>query len=81
MKFLPFFAVFILTVWVSASFALPAPPYLSVLQWKNCVNETVKGSAKFVCLPSKKPKSCPASSWQKLTKEHLIDYCPKPLHQ
>ncbi|MBV9575619.1 MAG: hypothetical protein JO149_03245 [Gammaproteobacteria bacterium] len=59
----------------SLSFALPAPKYLSVPHWKSCVRTVTKGSAKFVCLPAKKPLKCPADSWKTLMDGHMIDPC------
>lgn len=59
----------------STSWSLPAPLYLSVEQWKNCVHTQTRGQAKFICLPAEKPKSCPAISWKKLRTQHLIPLC------
>lgn len=60
---------------ISISWSLPAPKYLSVPHWKDCVQTMTKGTAQFVCLPSSAPKLCPAASWKILTSEHLIKDC------
>lgn len=59
----------------SVSFSLPAPPYLSVPHWKNCVDTLQKGSAQFVCLPDKKPAKCPNRSWKKLMADKMMEAC------
>lgn len=55
--------------------ALPAPLYLSVDHWKNCVTNITRGQAQFICLPANKPLSCPQASWKKLSNQHLIPFC------
>ena len=51
------------------------PKYLTVPQWQSCVGTVIKGSAQFICLPSKKPDACPSTSWDALIKLHEIDNC------
>lgn len=60
---------------ISTSWALPAPKYLSVPNWKDCVHTVTKGSAEFICLPLKRPDHCPDMSWRTLKDEHLIEKC------
>lgn len=59
---------------VASTSVLP-PKYLSVPQWQSCVGTVTKGSAQFICLPTKKPAACPSSSWKALLKLHEIDNC------
>ena len=69
----------ILAVSTSMSYAqsqLPAPAYLRVPHFKNCLKTKAKQGAQFWCLPKKRPDSCPRSSWKKL--EGLLN---KPAHQ
>jgi hypothetical protein len=60
---------------VTICMALPAPKYLSVPHWERCVRTVTKGTAKFVCLPSKKPDRCMSLSWQLLSNQHLVERC------
>lgn len=67
--------VFVILSMNSFGFALPAPQYLSVPHWKNCVKTMTKGTAQFVCLPTKKPRKCPSVSWKSLTMGTMINTC------
>ncbi|MBA4697284.1 MAG: hypothetical protein H2069_07850 [Legionella sp.] len=75
MTLFKFFLAVFFPLSVSASWALPAPKYLSVPHWKDCVQTRSQGSANFVCLPSKQPSQCPSSTWKKLSEEHLLPNC------
>ena len=48
------------------SFALITPKYLSVNKFESCLALKDYGSWKGWCLPDKKPKSCPATSFSQL---------------
>jgi hypothetical protein len=63
------------SLFVSASWSLPAPKYLSVPHWKSCTRTITKCGAQFVCLPSKKPAKCPQQSWEELSGQQLIESC------
>jgi hypothetical protein len=71
-----FAALLLIISAVSVSWSLPAPTYLSVPHWESCVHTVTKGTAKFVCLPSKKPAHCPRPSWREFISQHLIENCP-----
>jgi hypothetical protein len=60
---------------ISTSWSLPAPRYLTVPNWQNCVSKVTRGTAQFVCLPSRKPAYCPRSSWRTLVRQHLMERC------
>lgn len=61
---------------IGATTLLP-PKYLSVNKWQKCVGSMTKGDAKFVCLPSSKPKHCSKRSWKKLIKLKELNSCPE----
>jgi hypothetical protein len=63
------------SAYVSSSWSLPAPKYLSVPYWKSCTRVITKGTAQFVCLPSDKPAQCPQQSWEALTGQQLVASC------
>jgi hypothetical protein len=70
-----FLCILLLVLALPVAWSLPAPAYLSVPHWKQCVGSVTKGSATFVCLPEKKPAKCPKSSWKSLTNRSLIPAC------
>jgi hypothetical protein len=59
----------------TASLAMLPPKYLNVPHWKSCVHTTTKETAQFICLPHKKPATCPGSSWENLVHCNLLDTC------
>ena len=50
----------------AAKNSMPAPSYLSVTDYKQCLATADHGSWKGWCMPSVKPDNCPADSWTKL---------------
>jgi hypothetical protein len=62
-----------------AGFCLPAPLYLSVPHFKNCLGNRVMGTWRSLCLPEARPPSCPSASWTKLKelpKGEALSLCP-----
>jgi hypothetical protein len=53
------------TTLVGGPAVLP-PKYLSVVDWQQCTSTVSRGTWDAVCLPDKKPESCPVLSWEKL---------------
>ena len=51
---------------------LGAPAYLSVMQWKDCVDSKDMGSWSAWCKPAEKPDACPADTWEKLYGECVV---------
>ena len=71
-------AMLLVCVPVLAS-AMPAPKYLSVPSFKQCLITYSDGSATFLCLPAAQLKSCPNASWKQLnalTGKDAIAACP-----
>lgn len=60
---------------------MPAPRYLSVLQFATCLGEQNMGSYRAWCLPAAKPAACPEPSWQQLnqmTGPDRLPACSRP---
>ena len=54
------------------------PNYLSVSQWRTCVDQVDMGAWSKLCKPEKKPNDCPQSSWDQLFGECVVSefsYC------
>ena len=51
---------------------LGAPAYLSVMQWKDCVDSKDMGSWAAWCKPADKPDTCPDETWEKLFGECVV---------
>ncbi len=60
----------------SSTWALLPPKYLSVPEWQSCVGSMTKESARFVCLPVKKPDGCSVASWDQLSALNELERCP-----
>ena len=54
-----------------------APPYLSVPNFKDCLEEHQKPGDTHIerCLPANKPNACPIASWEKLVEVFTGDKC------
>ena len=48
------------------------PAYLSVPQYKACVDKKNMGSWSSICKPAEKPVDCPADSWEQLFGECVV---------
>lgn len=51
------------------------PKYLTVPNFKQCLDTTKTGSATFWCIPNEKPEECPDSSWTELDEIGSIPKC------
>lgn len=50
----------------SSSSALPAPKYLSIERFEQCLATQRQASHQSWCMPAQKAAACPESSWQQL---------------
>ena len=50
----------------TSSFAALPPKYLGVKDFDKCLSELKVDTYSVRCMPSKKPKACPSTSWKKL---------------
>ncbi|MBS1229503.1 MAG: hypothetical protein H6R17_2780 [Proteobacteria bacterium] len=58
-------ALLLACVTFASSAALP-PKYLGIKDFKQCLAVQQIGSYRAWCMPSEKPQSCPAASWDEL---------------
>ena len=63
--------------------AVPAPKYLSVPNFKQCLGTVTQfsqgSSTSFLCMPSAQPTNCPAASWKALNNlkgKDAVAFCP-----
>lgn len=77
MKRIHFAAGILIFLFSIPAWSMMPPQYLSVPQWQSCSSTVTKGTAQFACLPSKKPKNCPMSSWKMLNRHHMLNHCSR----
>ncbi len=57
------------------------PEYLSVPEFKSCLDTEAVQDAELWCLPKNKPSNCPDESWSKLQTVNLVPCLPKATEQ
>ena len=58
--------VLLLTVATGPASSVPAPKYLAIADFKNCMHREDRGGYEAWCLPDKKPRTCRSKSWKDL---------------
>ena len=72
-------SVLLLALLAPATVALAAlpPRYLQVPDFQQCLADEARLSYRAWCMPSKKPRACPAASWKQLRALRHADAVPR----